>query len=342
MSSPSRYDPDGVLWRRNIGIRFSPNPKTQAKLLYPQLDVAGYSHDSHDASTSEPKPDGHVATGADSQEYHDALEYTTNVSDGTFWPSDSEDDFVEAQELLDHDIADSQPAVAESPSTSVEPPSTSLKYNISPELFQQARQSPTGSSESYWSHTMYHTAKEDGTLQKVKVHYCFSKKTMEWVCKKYFVGEPVLGFDLEWLPWASGKSTARENVSLIQLASPSRIALFHTALFTKDDFVADTFRAIMEDDKVSKVGVAIKADCTRLRKWMGVDTRGILELSHLHKIVKYTREERPDLIKKSLVPLASLVQEYLGLPLFKGDAVRSSDWTKILNSRQINCKARQD
>lgn len=318
-----------------MGIRFSPEP--QAKPLYPQLDMSRYIHDFHDTPKPEASSNNTILDENQSSPDGEARKAAPESSDSSFHPSVSTEE-TEALEALEHDIADSQPSEAERPATPVEPPSTSLDYQISHELFHEARESPTGSPGSYWSHTMYRTTREDGTTQNVKVHYCFSKKTMEWVCSKYFVGEPVLGFDLEWLPWATSKGTPRQNVSLIQLASPSRIALFHCSLFGKDDFVADTFRNIMEDDKVSKVGVAIKADCTRLEKWMGVKTKGILELSHMHKVVKYTREDRPDLIKKSLVPLASLVQDYLGLPLYKGDSVRSSDWTRPLNPKQITCK----
>lgn len=319
-----------------MGVRFSPSPKPQATSLYPQLDLPRYVHDSHDASKSDAGSYAPIA-GEQLSPGVDAPGTIPSASESSFQPSQSSDE-SEAQGVLEHNIADSQPSEAEPPATPVEPPSTALAYQISHELFHKARESPAGSPGSYWSHTMYRSTKEDGTTQNVKVHYCSSKGAMEWVCSKHFLGEPVLGFDLEWLPRATGKGTSRQNVSLIQLASPSRIALFHCSLFEKDDFIADSFRTIMEDSNVSKTGVAIKADCTRLEKWMGVKTKGILELSHLHKMVKYTREERPDLINKSFVSLAGLVQEYLGLPLYKGDSVRSSDWTKSLSTKQITCK----
>lgn len=321
-----------------MGIRFSPEPR--AKSLYPQLDMSRYVHDFHDTPKPEASSNNPVAGEQESSLNDAATKTAPDASDSSFQPSISTDE-TEALEALEHDIADSQPSEAERPVTPVEPPYTSLQYQISPELFHKARKSPAGSPESYWSHTMYRSTLEDGTAQNVKVHYCFSKKTMEWVCAKHFLGEPVLGFDMEWLPWATSKGTPRQNVSLIQLASPGRVALFHCSLFAKDDFVADSFRKIMEDENVSKVGVAVKADCTRLEKWMGVKTKGILELSHLHKIVKYTREDRPELIKKSLVPLAGLVQDYLGLPLYKGDSVRSSDWTRPLNQKQMSCTTPQ-
>lgn len=186
---------------------------------------------------------------------------------------------------------------------------------------------------------MYKCTSMDGTTQNVKVHYCTSKQTMEHVCQQYFLNEPVLGFDLEWVAYAKREGGPRENVSLIQVASPGRIGLFHIALFPKDDFVAPTFRAIMGDAAVEKVGVHIQADCTRLRNFLGVKTRGIFELSHLYKLLKLAdHPHRRKLINKVPVALATQVQEVLKLPLFKGQSVRSSNWSKPLTSKQLTCK----
>lgn len=221
----------------------------------------------------------------------------------------------------------------------IEPPLTSLDFNICTELFQTALGQPKDSPGSFWSHTMYRSAAADGTAQNVKVHYCTSRHTMEHVCQKYFAGQPVLGFDLEWVAYARRDGGPRANVSLIQVASPGRIGLFHVALFPRDDFVAPTFRAIMEDVAVAKVGVHIQADCTRLRNFLGVRTRGIVELSHLYKLVRYARDaQRRKLINKIPVALATQVHEVLKLPLFKGDSVRSSNWSKPLTSKQVTCK----
>jgi hypothetical protein len=238
-------------------------------------------------------------------------------------------------------MAVDQPARTDSKGSTIESivPDNALPYRMSAETLERAKKFPTGSPGSYWSHTMYQNLDDsDAQHHKVKVHYCTSKHTMEHVCKKYFVGEKVLGFDMEWSPWANRNSGPRQNVALIQIASPSRIGLFHCAVFPKDDFIGPTFQQIMGDANVSKVGVAIKADCTRLKKYMGVETRGILELSHLYKVIKYSRERRPDLVNKTLVTMSLLVEEILKLPIYKGDSVRTSDWTKPLKTQQISCK----
>ncbi|KAK5993392.1 3'-5' exonuclease [Cladobotryum mycophilum] len=222
----------------------------------------------------------------------------------------------------------------------VEPPLTPLTFNISSELFTAAQEAAAGTPESYWSHTMYQQVQDNGTIDKVKVHHCKTKHSMEHVCKSYFLGEPILGFDMEWMAFVSRGSGPRENVSLIQVASPSHIGLFHVALFPKDDdFVAPTFREIMGDPDVSKVGVNILADCTRLKTHLGVNSRGIFELSHLYRVVKYLPDNRRTLINKKLVALSAQVEDQLGLPLYKGESVRSGNWMKALDESQLRYSA---
>lgn len=186
----------------------------------------------------------------------------------------------------------------------VDPPQTSLSFSMSADLFHAARAAAAGSPES-WSHIMYQSITDTGAIDRVRVHCCTSKHTMEYVCQNYFVGEPVLGFDLEWSALASRASGPCDNVSLIQLASPSQIAILHVALFPHDDLVAPTFRRIMEDPAVTKVGVHIQANCTRLNNHLGFRARGLLELSHLHKLVKYVAAGRPDRVNKILVSLST-------------------------------------
>lgn len=221
----------------------------------------------------------------------------------------------------------------------VEPPFTPLEFNISREQFLAARAAVPGTPESYWSYNMYHRNGENGAVDNVKVHYCESKSTMERVCAEYFLDEDVIGLDLEWMIYARAADGARRNASLIQIASPSRIALFHIAVFKPgSDFVPPSFRKIMENPKVSKVGVNIGPDCTRLKNHLGVNVQGIFELSHLYRIVKHFPHER-HLIHKGLVSLAIQVQGQLLLPLYKGE-VRTGNWMRRLNAQQIDCMRR--
>ncbi|KAL7625092.1 hypothetical protein AAE478_004306 [Parahypoxylon ruwenzoriense] len=236
--------------------------------------------------------------------------------------------------LIDGKIILPQIGVADGPPVGV------LPFKMVDDLFYTAKAASAGSTGSFWSYNQYRGKGEDGTEQKVKVHYCRSKHTMEKVCQEYFTGEKVLGFDLEWAADASRLHGLKKNVSLIQLASPSRIGLFHVALFSnKDEMVGPTFRAIMEDSGITKAGVSIKGDGSRLRNFLGIDSKGLLELSNLYKLVTYSAEGQYHKINRKLVPLATQVEHYLRLPLFKGQNVRSSDWTRPLSMAQVICRS---
>ena len=247
---------------------------------------------------------------------------------------------LQAQEGVDAGMTTEQGTkAAAGPETPKSPPFTPLDYKMPEDLFQAASSAAEGSPESYWSYTLYRgpvDEKADEKVEnKVKVHYCKSAHTAERVCQ-YFLNEKVIGFDLEWSPDGYRYPSPRRNVSLVQLASQSRIALLHIAMFpSKDDLVAPSLRKIMEDPEITKVGVWIKGDCNRLEKYLGVKSRGIFELSHLFKQVKYSANGRLDLINKKLVSLADQVREILRLPLFKGQGVRASDWSQALAMDQI-------
>ncbi|KAM0435294.1 hypothetical protein ACHAPT_003388 [Fusarium lateritium] len=330
MSSPPR----NRLWDPSTGIRFS--PKTELQPRYPMLDVSRFVHTPSLNDDTARKPQ------LDSEEFSDDEEFERNAVE---W-FDQQDLLAstapaveELQVISDAEGNPIDPKPEAETIKKIPPPITCLDYNIDPEKHEAAQKSKEGTDESFWSYTMYHRHMPDGSLQKVKVHYCTSKHTMEHVCKTYFADEKVLGFDLEWMTWAKRLHGPRANVSLIQLASPGRIGLFHIALFGKDDFVAPTFKKIMEDEGVTKVGVAIKGDCTRLKTQLGVETKGIFELSHMYKLVKYSKLGQYDRINKALISLAVQAEEFFGLPLYKGQSVRSGNWMVPLSASQVTYSA---
>lgn len=264
----------------------------------------------------------------------------------------------EGKETTDTETAETAEAAetAEQAKTTSEilSPATTLDFKVPDDLFRAARDAPEGSPESYWSYALYRQVQADkkgddkdsdaaatsSNATAVKVHYCKSKHTTERVCREYFLGEPLLGFDLEWMANATRWDGARRNVCLVQLASPSRIGLFHLSLYpAKDDLMAPTLRRILEDASSIKAGVCIKGDATRLRKFLNVDMRGVIELSHLHKLVTHSRTGETRLINKKLVSLSAQVQEHLRLPMFKGQDVRAGDWSKPLRMDQILCRS---
>lgn len=187
----------------------------------------------------------------------------------------------------------------------------------------------------YWSHHLHKTP--DGN--PVIIHYCRSLRTAEDVAQ-YFLDDEVIGFDMEWKAQATYADGIKDNLSIIQIANEKRVALFHIACFrgTDPEHYVAPLRRIMESPNITKVGVSIKADCTRLRKFLGINARGIFELSHLHKLVKYSQSQ-PKLVNKRLVNLNDQVEEHFGLPLLKESEVRCSDWTRPLNYDQVQYAA---
>ncbi|CAI6341556.1 unnamed protein product [Periconia digitata] len=229
-----------------------------------------------------------------------------------------------------------------------------FSYQIPPDIMVAAQEAPEGSKASYWSHRMY----RGPNGEEVVTHYCTNIQVSE-LAAKHFLGEKVLGFDIEWKIHAL-RSSRKENASLIQIASESRIALFHIALFPGyklEHLVPPTLKKILESPDILKVGVAVKGDFTRLRTYLDIHSRFVMELSRTHNLVE---AEDPSKADYKLVTLATQVRRHLGLPLYKGEAltddpepenekervewlkrqsVRTSDWSKMLDYHQIRYAA---
>ena len=210
-------------------------------------------------------------------------------------------------------------------------------FHITPENMKAALEAPAGSEASHWRYTLYKGPNEADP--DVKVHYCSTKDQMERFLREYFQHEEVVGFDLEWKYPAYGTQTIKQSVSLIQIANEERIGLFHLARFAGErveDFVSPTLKAIVESPDVLKCGVAIKGDCTRLRKHLGLECQGQFELSHIYKLVKFHRGQEVDMNKR-LRSLKDQAQDVFGLPLLK-DEVRTSDWSLSKALSKDQCK----
>jgi hypothetical protein len=211
-----------------------------------------------------------------------------------------------------------------------------LTYQIPREVLRRVmKTSSSNKNGSSWTYLLY----QGPNNEKIKLHYCRNMEVAEKVAK-YFVDEKMLGFDIEWKPNASAAVGIKGNTSLIQLASEDRIALFHISLFkgkTIEELLPATLKQILEDPTILKSGVAVKSDFTRLKKYLGVEAQGVFELSHLYKLVKFSKNE-PVKVNKMLVSLANQVAEHLQLPLHKG-AVRESDWSKPLDRDQMHYAA---
>ena len=207
-------------------------------------------------------------------------------------------------------------------------------FSISSKLLHTAKNNLKEGELLYFAHEHYQS--KDGS--KVKVHYCKTLQESERVAK-LFLEEKVIGFDMEWLSRPSTK--LKDQISLMQVASATDIALFHIAQHegeSVNDIVAPTLRGIIETDQIMKVGNCIlTADGARLKRCFAIEPRGLFELSHLYRIVKYAAT-RPSLVTKRAVKLAVQCEEHLGLPLRK-DEVRVSDWRKPLTPKQASYAA---
>ena len=220
-----------------------------------------------------------------------------------------------------------------------------LKFQIPEDILRAAMTAPENTKASFWSSSLYRGSEG----KRIAIHYCKTREVAERVAQ-HFVKEKVVGFDIEWKPWAAA-SSIKKNVSLIQLASEDRIALFHIALFagtTAAQLLPRTLKVILESPDVYKVGVAVKGDFSRITKFLEVEPRGVFELSRLYNLVEWYATDSSKVTNK-LVSLASQVQRHLQLPLYKGGHliddpedllnVRSSDWSLPLNVQQIHYAA---
>lgn len=197
------------------------------------------------------------------------------------------------------------------------------------------RMDPSTSARArFWSHELYR-----GTHNEpVRILYSRTKMQSEEIAHE-FLGESVVGFDMEW-PWQNrdqGAIPLQQRIGLIQIASEDKIALFHIGLHagqTAKDVLAPSLRRIIESDDITKTGVGIlNADFSRLRRWFGLKPRGAFELSHFHNLVTYGSRQ-PGKVTTKMKALSKLVEEHLGLPLYKGK-VRTSNWSRPLNQAQI-------
>ena len=227
----------------------------------------------------------------------------------------------------------------------VEEPHAPLEYQIPSDILHTALQAPSQTRASYWSQKLYRGPGGEELL----LHYCLNMEVAERVAK-YFLDEIVLGFDIEWKPFAPADSI-KENAALIQIASENRIALFHIARFpgkTAEQLMPPTLKAILESPRILKAGVAVKGDCSRLEKYFPLHIQGVFELSRLYNLVEYYATD-PSKVSNKLVKLATQVHQHLLLPLYKGEplvdepqninSVRESDWSRPLDYEQIQYAA---
>ncbi|PSN60407.1 hypothetical protein BS50DRAFT_446203, partial [Corynespora cassiicola Philippines] len=139
----------------------------------------------------------------------------------------------------------------------------------------------------FFSPTMFRNA----SGKTVEIEVSTKLASSELLAKK-FKDEKVLGFDCEW-KWDHRDGFARyktlkERVSMIQVASESRIGIFRLAQHvgtTCKELIAPALKDIIEDDNIRKTGQSIMGDCWRLKSDYGLKPKGMFELSFLHKVI---------------------------------------------------------
>lgn len=112
------------------------------------------------------------------------------------------------------------------------------------------------------------------------VEYATNVADSERIARK-LLNEKVLGFDLEWIANDRQRRAAacstKANISLMQVACETRIALFHIALHegtTTSQLLAPTLKRIIESPMILKVGVnVVNADARRLTQYMGLEPK---------------------------------------------------------------------
>nr|POE48398.1 werner syndrome atp-dependent helicase [Quercus suber] len=207
---------------------------------------------------------------------------------------------------------------------------TALTYQISARDYRDAAKASLNTNAAFWTYRLYKNA--NGA--RPTLHYCTKFDQAEEQAQK-FVNETVLGFDLEWEVGSSDNSSIKNSVSLVQIASEDKIGLFQLAMFKGDsieELMPPTLRSILESEKIVKAGVNIAGDASRMKRCFDIRMRGMMELSHLFKVVMLS-EQQPHKVNRGLVSLAEQVSKVLRLPL-KKDKVRTSAWSKRLNTTQ--------
>lgn len=177
--------------------------------------------------------------------------------------------------------------------------------------------------------------------RQVRVVYCCTKPESE-AAAAALLQERQLGLDIEWQSDPMSAKIPRsgtgikENVSVIQLASRSLVAIFHLALHEELglDVLAPSLRLILESKDITKCGVGIiYTDGRRLRNFLNVTPRGLLELSFCHHRLQHI-QTRSGSDSTKLVALSRLTEHYLHQPLDKEGPWRCSDWTRLLSQEQ--------
>ncbi|KAF2679508.1 hypothetical protein K458DRAFT_461040 [Lentithecium fluviatile CBS 122367] len=127
--------------------------------------------------------------------------------------------------------------------------------------------------------------------------------------------------------------TLQDRVSLTQVASEDKVALFHIGRHTgetAEQLVAPSLRQLIESPNIRMTGQSIMGDCARLKEHFGLDPHALSELSYFHILL----DEDPGssmFTRYAHRGLQFLVETYFpGLTLHK-DPNMYGEWTRPLS-----------
>ncbi|KAI4680943.1 uncharacterized protein J4E88_005448 [Alternaria novae-zelandiae] len=148
-----------------------------------------------------------------------------------------------------------------------------------------------------------------------------------------FLDEAVVGFDMEWV-WPETE-VLKGRVALIQVASESKIALFHIGRHdgdAADQLIAPSLRTLIESPTVLKTGQSIMGDFYRLNKYFQLQPKGAIELSYFQVLVN---PGRPN-FNSFYYPggLRGLVEKYFPGYTLKKTEHMHKDWLAPLETNQ--------
>ncbi|KAI1259892.1 hypothetical protein F5Y18DRAFT_432864 [Xylariaceae sp. FL1019] len=188
-----------------------------------------------------------------------------------------------------------------------------------------------------WSYEMY----RGYSGQAPELIYCSSTIESEKVASK-FLNQKIVGFGVEWVNWwgpPPEDERLQDKVSLIQVASEEKIALFHIAAYTgykTEDFLAPSLRKVIESPTIIKAASSIMRDFERLEttfRDLGLKPRGAIDVTYLHNLVTYGTGSSDQWKKCTTKPLlfSKQIETHFGMPFEK----ESTDWSeKFLTKKQ--------
>jgi len=130
------------------------------------------------------------------------------------------------------------------------------------------------------------------------------------------IGTFVLGLDCEWLVSFNSETKPPATIQLSTVSG--KCFLFHIIRGnTKPRSLPKALEQLLEDDKIAKVGVGIKGDCTRLEKAYDVVITGVID------VVQFAAARKMEMAGRGL---RDLVREFLLHDIPKDPKVRNSNW----------------